>query len=110
MSDSPPHPVATQKIVEDFIDAAATDRMAAAQAWLARFPDAPAWRDAANGWTALHHAAFEGHERMAGMLLGAGAQIDAADSDGVTPLMLAANMGKKDCARLLLERGADWRA
>ena len=40
-------------------------------------------------------------------LLRGGAAVDAVSSDGVTALMMAAYNGRAECARLLLEAGAD---
>ena len=42
-----------------------------------------------DGWTVLHCAAFSGHEKICGVLLGAGARLDAKLNNGETPLMLA---------------------
>ena len=41
------------------------------------------------GWTPLHHAALAGFDQICGVLLGAGARLDAENSDGHTPLMIA---------------------
>ena len=41
------------------------------------------------------------------LLLGAGAKVDQARNDGVTPLFFAAQNGKEAAARLLLDSGAD---
>lgn len=62
-----------------------------------------------NGRTPLHEAAEGdwGAPTAIRALLAHGAQVDPVDSDGRTPLMLAADRGELECARLLLEAGAD---
>ena len=42
-----------------------------------------------NGWMPLHSAARNGHTQCCGVLLAAGARLDAVTSAGLTPLMLA---------------------
>lgn len=44
-----------------------------------------------DGQTALHLAAAEGHSRLTGALLAAGANPDAVDARGLTPLSAAIN-------------------
>lgn len=46
-------------------------------------------RDGA-GQTALHWAVLRGHEQVAALLLAWGADVNAADAQGVTPLLIAA--------------------
>ena len=60
----------------------------------------------------LRRAANEGqagppHAINVAMLLQSGAAVDATNNNGVTALMRAAYMGEVECARLLLEAGAD---
>jgi len=43
----------------------------------------------AKGWTALHFAAFFGHAECCGLLIAAGARLDARNHYGATPLMVA---------------------
>jgi ankyrin repeat protein len=44
---------------------------------------------------------------MAALLLDRGADIDARDDSGATPLYNAASWGRRDVVELLLARGAD---
>ena len=57
--------------------------------------------------TALHGACAAGHRGVVELLLGRGARVDAAMSDGGQPLRGAAEGGHIEVARLLLARGAD---
>jgi hemoglobin len=57
--------------------------------------------------TALHMAARRGSLETAEVLLDCGAEIDARDSLGDTPLRRSVNCGRIQVASLLLERGAD---
>lgn len=57
--------------------------------------------------TALHMAARRGSPEIAGALLDCGADIDARDSLGETPLRRAVNCDRIRVASLLLARGAD---
>ena len=57
--------------------------------------------------TALHMAARRGNVAAAEALLDCGADIEARDSLGETPLRRSVNCGKIQVARLLLNRGAD---
>jgi truncated hemoglobin YjbI len=59
--------------------------------------------------TALHMAARRGHEEVAQALLDCGANIEARDSVGETPLRRAVNCDKIRIASLLLANGADVR-
>ena len=60
------------------------------------------------GFTALIHAAREGHVESAIALLDAGADIDQlSGGDHSSPLLIATINGHFDLAMLLLERGAD---
>jgi ankyrin repeat protein len=57
--------------------------------------------------TALHNAAAQGHERIALQLLDAGADVNALDWQGNTPLTLAAFAAQPKLVKLLLSRNAD---
>jgi truncated hemoglobin YjbI len=63
--------------------------------------------DGAKQCTALHMAARRGSAEIAEALLDCGADIDARDSLGDTPLRRSANCNKIQVAALLLARGAD---
>jgi ankyrin repeat protein len=58
------------------------------------------------GVTALHLAVTRGHDMVVRVLLTAGAKPDPVDSDGTTPLHVAARSGLVDIAAALLERRA----
>ncbi|MCX6360555.1 MAG: ankyrin repeat domain-containing protein [Armatimonadetes bacterium] len=60
--------------------------------------------------TALHAAARRGMIKIAEALLAAGADIEAPDAKGETPLRRAVNCGKEPMVRLLLAHGADPRS
>jgi ankyrin repeat protein len=57
--------------------------------------------------TALHMAARRGNVDVITTLLDGGADIEARDSAGETPLRRAVNLNKVEAARILLARGAD---
>jgi ankyrin repeat protein len=57
--------------------------------------------------TALHMAARRGNVDVIGALLDGGADLEARDSAGDTPLRRAVNCNKVEAVRLLLSRGAD---
>ncbi|ANQ84766.1 ankyrin repeat domain-containing protein [Azoarcus olearius] len=59
-----------------------------------------------DGWSPLHYAAFEGRLEIAQRLLAAGAEVDAPAPNKSTPLMLAARNGHIEVVRLLLRAGA----
>ncbi len=68
-------------------------------------PDPVNCRDA-RGWTALHHAAFNGQTSIIQILVAHGAVVDAMDKDGATPLHAAASSGHSEAVELLLQKGA----
>ncbi|OTB10035.1 hypothetical protein K445DRAFT_269562 [Daldinia sp. EC12] len=55
--------------------------------------------------TALHRAAWGGHDKTIKFLLGAGAKVDAKDVDGWTPLMAATKGRHLSSMRVLLDNG-----
>jgi cytohesin len=60
-----------------------------------------------DGRTALHNAAFGGYARVVELLCAApGAPVDAQDSDGWSPLMIAGRNGHEGAVRALLAAGA----
>jgi ankyrin repeat protein len=71
-------------------------------------------RDPAPGaMTPLLYAARDGRLEIAEALLAAGADMSAADANGITPLLMAITNAKTEVAQLLIERGApvnavDW--
>jgi len=64
-----------------------------------------------HGFTALHRAAASGHSACVRLLLREGANKDAVDAFGWTPLLRASGTpptsGHEECVRLLLEARAD---
>ena len=64
--------------------------------------------DDAAGWTGLHHAAMRNdNPEVLRILLDNGADIEASDENGITPLVLAVSGGKPGNILLLLDRGAE---
>ena len=59
-----------------------------------------------NGWTALHHAAYNGKEAMVEQLLRAKANPDAVDNDGDTAARLADLGGYHALAQRLMKAQA----
>jgi hypothetical protein len=57
--------------------------------------------------TALHNAAAQGHLRIIQTLIEHGADVNAADWHGNTPLINAAYFGHLDAVKALLEKGAN---
>jgi uncharacterized protein len=66
----------------------------------------PSAKNATRRVTALHNAASQGHMEVLGTLLVAGADINAADWQGATPLVFAAYAGKVEAISLLVAQGA----
>jgi len=56
---------------------------------------------------ALHYAAYANAADASTLLINAGAPVDARDSDGFTPLMLATSCGATEAMKSLLAHGAD---
>jgi len=61
----------------------------------------------AYGRTCLMEAALNGHLAICRLLVDKGAQLEAKDTDGWTPLHRAACQGHVEIVRLLCDRGAD---
>ena len=59
------------------------------------------------GWTCLILAAYNGHFAICRLLIDKGAQLEAKDSNGGTPLQYASSNGHIEIVRLLCDRGAD---
>ena len=64
-----------------------------------------------SGWTALHWLVDMGmvdgeRERILDVLVAAGADVDARDLEGSTPLMIACRAGNPDLVRRLVDAGA----
>jgi ankyrin repeat protein len=64
-------------------------------------PKALGQRDPQFGATPLHWAALRGYREIAAFLVGAGADLNATNNSGETPLVVAQRAGKKDVAELL---------
>jgi uncharacterized protein len=62
-----------------------------------------------NAWTAIHFAAKYGHREVVEFLAHSGASIVLKEKleEGKTPLMLAAQYGRRDTCICLMERGSD---
>ena len=52
-------------------------------------------------------ASYKGHEACLAVLLDAGANVDAANSNGATPVYVASQEGHESCLALLIDAGAD---
>ncbi|KAI0489442.1 hypothetical protein KFK09_029285 [Dendrobium nobile] len=59
-----------------------------------------------NGWTALHVAAFKGRMDAVKQLVEGGADLEAVDNDGYTPLKCAVEAGNAEVALWLISCGA----
>ena len=60
-----------------------------------------------NPESALRSAGLDGNIEAVKQHLAAGAEVNAKDEDGWTPLHLAAEEGHKEIAELLIDKGAD---
>jgi ankyrin repeat protein len=65
--------------------------------------------DRDSGWRPITYAAFYGYDRVAAMLIDAGADVNATNEDGDRALLHAVFRGQTHIVKLLLERGADFR-
>ena len=77
------------KLIEVFIDAKGVDAIV---------------RD---GWTALMHAARDGHTEVVKLLIDNGADLNHKSNGGVTALRTAAREGRTEVVKLLIDNGAD---
>ncbi|KAI0529486.1 hypothetical protein KFK09_002036 [Dendrobium nobile] len=59
-----------------------------------------------NGWTALHVAALKGRAEIVRELINGGAELEAVDDSGYTPLRCAVEAGHTEVALLLVRYGA----
>lgn len=64
-------------------------------------------REPARRVSALHNAAAQGHLRLAARLIEQGAQVDAEDWYGVTPLVAASAAGHLQVVELLVAKGSN---
>ena len=104
-----PWPAAMAAADSPVADAAVRGDAEAVRDLLARGADVQTARP--DGMTALHWAALRSDGEMAGMLLYAGANLEATTRIGRhTPLHVAARSGRAPVVRALLEAGADPRA
>lgn len=92
----------TQRMVNALIDG----ELGLASELLAQGCDL-SWTAAGTRFTALHWAVERGLADFAGELVAAGADPNARDAEGLTPLMMAMGKNELPCVRLLLPL-ADW--
>ena len=59
------------------------------------------------GWTALHYAAYQGHQDAVSALLDARADVNRINDMGFSALFYAAQRGHLEICKMMLERGAD---
>jgi ankyrin repeat protein len=60
-----------------------------------------------DGWTALWHAAANGHEVVMKLLIEKGADVDSKNKNSRTPLSSAIEWEQEGMVRLLVEKGAN---
>jgi hypothetical protein len=95
--------------VRRFVNAAADGDRSAVAAFLDRYGDhcVDVTRGEPINWTALFWCVQVGNTAGIEALLDRGAAIERRDSEGCTPLLVAARQGHIKAVKLLLERGAD---
>lgn len=62
------------------------------------------------GMTALHHAALNGNDQMASLLIAHHAEMNLKDGEGATPLHHAARHGHVKVTQVLIDQGAELNA
>ncbi len=106
-----PAPVvnATDKEQRDFVINCWNGQMDAVVDVLAQRPDAVHWRDLGSGNTGLTYATGSGTMAydVAVLLLGAKADVNAQNNDGLTALHMAASGASESFVELMLAHGAD---
>jgi ankyrin repeat protein len=90
---------------EEIHDVVMLGNLAKVKAWLKDSPDLVSSKNTGSE-TPLHLAA-QSNENMVKLLLSKGAEVDAKDDDGMTPLHMAAWKGEKAVVALLLSHGAE---
>ncbi len=101
-------PFATRADAETLLDAISAGHEEKVQAILQENPDyANAEQDWVNHWTVLHTAAAEGRATITEMLLNAGANINARNKEGETPLFWAVRKCHAHVVEVLLAQNAD---
>lgn len=68
---------------------------------------AVAYKTNPGGTTLLHHAAHGNHPAVCELLVASGAGVDAYDRHGHTPLCYAVERNSMNCARFLIQNGAN---
>ena len=90
-----------------FFDHVRAGDVAAVKNLLATRPAAVHWQQTSSGQRALHTVAMTGHCQMGAELIKAGAEVEARDHHGRTPLAQAARSGQQNIVDLLLQEKAD---
>ena len=94
---------------KEIIKAAKAGDTARVRLLLATDPTLVSARDK-DGSTPLHCAAWKGHDTVVALLLAAGAEVNARNTNehwGTTPLHAAAHANQASIASLLIQHGAD---
>ncbi|XP_058477250.1 ankyrin repeat and SOCS box protein 3-like isoform X2 [Solea solea] len=60
----------------------------------------------ASCWTCLHQAVYKGHSEIVRILVGV-CDLEALDDHRITPVFVAAQYGRPDCLRILINAGAN---